>query len=152
MSNQLSPAEVTTRKQLARELLSAGIGPLHMAVEQPSPEELPQPAVLLADLRLQFPDGLAPVPQPLPAFPHRERPLTGDCDVLVITWTLAELRGLADVLTPGFDSRRWYYYSHRFDSHYDTQIRDGAPAKRNRRLGSWFRTRIGGKTVVCFKS
>jgi nucleoside phosphorylase len=31
-------------------------------------------------------------------------------------------------------------------------IRDGAPASKNRRLGSWFATRIGGLRVLCFKS
>ena len=152
MSTELRPEEVTARKELARELLSRGLDAIDMAVEQPSPEGLPEPVVMLADLNLQFPDGFAPVPQPLQVFPDRERPLTGQCDVLVVTWTVAELRALADVLTPGFDRRRWYYYRHRFDSHYDAQIRDGAPAKRSRRLGSWFRTRIGSKTVVCFKS
>jgi hypothetical protein len=140
------------RKEIARYLLSSGVDKADMATEQPDPDALPVDAVLTANLGLSYPDGLGPLPQPLPDFPDSEAPISEQADVLVITWTVAELNGLADVLTPGFNRRRWYYYRHRFDSHYDALIRDGAPAKSNRRLGSWFKTMIGKKTTICFKS
>jgi hypothetical protein len=144
--------DLDNRKGLARYLLALGLDEADLAIEQPAPDSLPEVAVLTADLGLMFPDGLAPVPQPLSDFPDREEPIGEQADVLVIVWTVAELDGLADVLTPGFSRRRWYFYRHRFDSHYDALIRDGAPAKTSRRLGSWFKTQIGDKSVICFKS
>ncbi len=89
------------RKEVARQLLSSGLDELDMATEQADPDALPSDAVLTADLGLTYPDGLAPVPQPLDEAPDREDPITEQADVLVIPWTVAELNGLADVLTPG---------------------------------------------------
>ncbi|XWN32730.1 MAG: hypothetical protein ROR55_06450 [Devosia sp.] len=146
--------DIDERKAVARALLALGTDAIDMATEQIDPAILPEEPALLADLNLgaKFPDGLAPVPQPFDERPDREKPITEQVDVLVITWTIAELNGLADVLTPGFSRRHWYYYRHRFDDHYDALIREGAPAKNNRRLGSWFKTQIGDKSVICFKS
>lgn len=143
---------VEDRKEIARALLSLGLDAVDMAPIPPDPNALPAAAVLTADLGLDYPNGLAPVPQELASAPDRNAPFEEQADVLVITWTIAELNGLADVLTPGFSRRRWHYYSHRFDDHYDALIRSGAPAKGNRRLGSWFKTKIGNKSVICFKS
>lgn len=107
----------------------------------------------LLDLGLPWPTGENPVPQPWPdndvpspfdALPH--------ADVLVVTWTVAEHEALADVLTPGYSRKTWARYARRFEDHYKPQIRPGAPALYAGRLGSYFRTQIADKKLVCFKS
>jgi hypothetical protein len=135
--------------ELARNLLSSGITPLDMDL-QPDFSLLPPGAVTLANLGIPFPDGLAPsskeikpVPQPSDKLPQK--------DVLVITWTVDEARAMADVLTPGFTKDHWYRYNRNFNQ-YDPKIRKGAPAKLMKRLGSYFPTEIGGKSVLCYKS
>jgi hypothetical protein len=95
--------------------------------------------------------GLAPIPEPIDPAPDPDARLPR-CDVVVITWTQAENDALADVLTPGYERRRWYRYRRNFGTHFEPQIRAGAPAKRARRLGSYFPTRIGDQKVICFKS
>jgi hypothetical protein len=110
----------------------------------------PEPTAL-ADLGLPWPGGLAPQPQPLEVEPDTSDPLPR-ADVLVVTWTVAEVEALADTLTPGFSRNNWYRYDRSFDTHYRPQIRKGAPALRVNRLGSYFPTRIGDKIVLCVKS
>jgi hypothetical protein len=118
-------------------------------------EDIADELGLLADegLDLPWPAGLKPQPQPWNA---ADRPSDDDrllqADVLVVTWTVAEWRALADVLTPGFPSKIWQFYSRGFETLYKPQIRAGAPSLANGRLGAYFRTRIGAKSVVCFKS
>lgn len=104
-------------------------------------------------LALPWPAGLAPQPLPWGAVdrPGAEDPLP-HADILVVTWTVAEHRALADVLTPGFAAKSWQSYRHNFDSKFRSEIRDGAPSLKANRLGSYFRTKIGGKTLICFKS
>ncbi|HEY0154481.1 MAG TPA: hypothetical protein VGB92_20880 [Longimicrobium sp.] len=139
-----------SRKELARLLLDAG-------TEEADVQPQPSMAALLADpvgppkLKIPFPDGLAPRPQPIDPAPNAEAALP-QADVLVVTWTVAELNALADVLTPGVQRDAWYRYRRGFDERYAGQIREGAPAAKSRRLGSYFPTRIGGQSVVCFKS
>lgn len=101
-------------------------------------------------LPLPWPDGLAPEPTPLDEAPASDAALP-QADVLLVTWTVAELRALADVLTPGYQREDWYPYDRNF-ADYEPHIRGGAPALRVRRLGSYFMTRLGNKTVLCFKS
>ncbi|TFH27057.1 MAG: hypothetical protein E4H00_09905, partial [Myxococcales bacterium] len=104
-----------------------------------------------APLAINWPTGLAPVPQELTSEPDETDPLPR-ADVLVVTWTAAELLALADVLTPGVNPRtRWYRYARSFDD-YLPEIRGGAPARQARRLGSYYPTRIGTKSVLCVKS
>lgn len=104
-----------------------------------------------ADLRIGWPDGLAPTPAPLAEEPSPEDPLPR-ADYVVITWTAAEMLALADVLTPGVNPRRrWYRYERDFDR-YLPDIRRGAPARFAGRLGSYHPTRIGNRSVLCFKS
>ncbi len=104
-----------------------------------------------APLAIDWPAGLEPVPQELATEPDVTDPLPR-ADVLVITWTVAELLALADVLTPGVNPRtRWYRYARNFDD-YLPEIRSGAPARQARRLGSYYPTRIGTKSVLCVKS
>ncbi len=113
------------------------------------PRQPPQPA-LMAELGLPWPPGLAPQPQPLDVEPDVSDPLPR-ADVLVITWTVAEVEALADVLTPGFNRNSWYRYARDFDD-YLPQIRARAPARAAKRLASYFPTRIGERDVLCVKS
>ena len=98
----------------------------------------------------RWPAGLVPSPvddpgpDPLAALPQ--------ADYVVITWTAAEVRALAKVLTPGVDAKaRWYPYRHNYGTLLPG-IRGGAPARAAHRLASWYRTSIGGKHVLCVKS
>lgn len=111
----------------------------------------PAPVIPMVALALPWPAGLAPNPQPLDDEPSPNDPLP-KADVLVVTWTVAEVEALADTLTPGHGRNTWYRYARRFQEHYVPLIRRGAPALAARRLGSYFPTRIGNKDVLCFKS
>ena len=73
-------------------------------------------------------------------------------DVLVVTWTAAEHKALADVFTPGHPRDHWYPYDRRFADHYAPLIRRGAPALGARRLVSWFPASIGQTTLALVKS
>ncbi len=132
--------------ELARHVIEYGKDESDDGDRIPVPE-----ASLLADLGLQFPAGLAPTPTQLDIEPTTSDPLP-KAEVLVVTWTVAEVEALADTLTPGFSRRNWYRYDRFFQERYIDQIRPGAPAQAARRLGSYFPTRIGGKRVLCFKS
>src|ERR1700730_4365271 len=73
-------------------------------------------------------------------------------DVLVVTWTVDEGHALSRVLTPGKDSRNDYRpYTHNFAS-ISRKMRRGCPALLAKRLGAYWGTKIGGKSVVIFKS
>src|SRR5262249_4517383 len=102
-------------------------------------------------LDLPWPAGLDPRPQELAVEPDPSDPMP-KADVLVITWTIAEMLALADVLTPGVNPRtRWYRYDRLFDN-YRPNIRKGAPALMAERLASYYPTKIGTKNVLCVKS
>lgn len=104
-----------------------------------------------AALDVAWPAGLAPVPRELADEPDVTDPLPR-ADVLVITWTAAEMLALADTLTPGVNPRTsWYRYSRHFES-YLPEMRGGAPARMVQRLGSYYPTTIGAKKVLCVKS
>jgi hypothetical protein len=108
-------------------------------------------AVARAALPLDWPSGLEPTPQPLDHEPDPSDPLPR-ASCLVVTWTKEELRALADVLTPGVNpSTRWYRYDRDFER-YLPSIRKGAPARVVNRLGSYHPTKIGNRSVLCFKS
>jgi nucleoside phosphorylase len=142
--------DLDQRKQIARLLLESGVDEVDLQLA-PQLAALPAEAVLTADLAIPFPQGLAPIPQPLPAIPDPADALP-QARVLVVTWTVAEQDGLADVLTPGFGRKAWYRYNRGFEERYQANIRRGAPALQARRLGSWFPTQVGGIPVICFKS
>lgn len=73
-------------------------------------------------------------------------------DVLVVTWTVDEGHALSRVLTPGKDSRNDYLsYTHNY-AQISQDMRAGCPATEAKRLGAWWTTKIGGKSVVVFKS
>ena len=101
-------------------------------------------------LASRWPAGLAPIPvddvgvDPDAPLPH--------ADYVVVTWTAAEARALANVLTPGVDAAtKWHPYHHNYDALLPT-IRAGAPARSARRLASWYRISIGGRSGLCMKS
>ena len=141
------PVDIPERKEIARLLLDAGTAPIDLELEPVVDQE----AALLADLGIPFPDGLAPEPQPIDPVPARDAPLP-KADVVVVTWTVAELNALADVLTPGHPRSHWYRYTRGFEDRFLPQIREDAPARQAKRLASWFPTKIGTKTVLCMKS
>jgi hypothetical protein len=73
-------------------------------------------------------------------------------DVLVVTWTVDEGHALSRVLTPGKDSRNDYLsYTHNFAA-ISKKMRRGCPALEAKRLGAYWTTSIGDKSVVVFKS
>jgi hypothetical protein len=73
-------------------------------------------------------------------------------DALVVTWTVEEGHALSRVLTPGKDSRNDYAsYRHNF-ARIAKKMRKGCPALQAGRLGVYWTTKIGDKTVVVFKS
>jgi nucleoside phosphorylase len=73
-------------------------------------------------------------------------------DVLVVTWTVDEGHALSRVLTPGKDSHNDYLsYTHNYAA-ISAKMRAGCPAKQAKRLGAYWTTKIGGKSVVVFKS
>jgi hypothetical protein len=133
------------RITLARRIIEFGTDE-----EDLQPRQVVQPAAALADLGLPWTAGLEPRPREI-----NPEPATGDAlpraDVLVVTWTVAENEALADVLTPGFSRNNWYRYDRKFNQ-YISKIRNGAPARKANRLGSYFPTRIGNRDVLCFKS
>ncbi len=115
---------------------------------------IPQ-ALVMSSVSLQtipWPKASAPRPAPMRRRPRPEAALP-KADCLVVTWTVAEGHALSDVLTPGYRSDRdWYPYRRRYASYYAQRIRKGAPALQSKRLGLYFLSRIGSKTVLCFKS
>jgi nucleoside phosphorylase len=150
---QPTTTDIGYRKQLARALLSAGSEQLALAVPELAAglDAAAGAPAAAAGLSIGWPSGLAPVPQPPAVTPDPEGPLPA-ADVLVVTWTAAEHKALADVLTPGHPPGRWLPYRHRFSDRFLPQIRPGAPARAAGRLGSWYPIRVGGRTVVCVKS
>jgi hypothetical protein len=112
-----------------------------------SPQTLPPAGAMAASTRspIPWPQGTAPMPQPMAQKPSATAPLP-QCDYVIVTWTVEEARCLADTLTPGFPSKTaWYLYAHKFDTDYASIIRHGAPASMSKRLGSYFLTSISGK-------
>jgi hypothetical protein len=132
---------------LARRVIDYGLtpddlGPRQYGTEARSPRR---------DLKLTFPASLAPTPVELDVEPATSDPLPR-ADVLVVTWTVAEMLALADVLTPKVNPRtRWYRYDRKFEE-YLPNIRNGAPSRMANRLGSYYPTKIGSTKVLCVKS
>jgi len=99
---------------------------------------------------IPWPRGLAPKTGAAPGG-SADRALP-QADILVVTWTVDEGHALSRVLTPGKDSRNDYRsYTHNFAT-ISRKMRSGCPALQAKRLGAWWPTSIGGKSVVVFKS
>src|SRR5690242_19191316 len=76
-----------------------------------------------------------PYRRPFPA-PSSEDPLP-IADVLVVTYTVAEGYALADILTPGIDTRAWTEYKNGWDALEKLIIGHHAPALGYGRTGLW---------------
>ena len=73
-------------------------------------------------------------------------------DKATYTWTVDEGHATSRVLTPGKDSRNDYVpYTHNF-AKIAKKMRKGCPALQAKRLGAFWTTTIGKKSVVAFKS
>jgi nucleoside phosphorylase len=133
------------RKEIARYLLSRGLNP---QTAEPDTERL------LVDLgsghNIEFPDRLTPTPAPLDPAPAVDDKLPA-ADIVVITWTVDEVAGLANVLTPNVSAEKWHKYTRHFDQ-YKPHIRPHAPAANSGRLASYMPTTVGNTRVLCMKS
>ena len=99
---------------------------------------------------IAWPKSLAPKTGPTPSG-SSDSPLP-KADVLLVTWTVDEGHALSRVLTPGKDSRNDYLsYTHNFAS-ISKKMRKACPAIEAKRLGAYWTTSIGEKSVVVFKS
>jgi purine-nucleoside phosphorylase len=99
---------------------------------------------------IPWPKGLAPTTGRAPG--GRANSPLPKADVLVVTWTVDEGHALSRVLTPGKDSHNDYRaYTHNFAT-IAKKMRRGCPALELKRLGAFWTTRIGDKSVVVFKS
>jgi Phosphorylase superfamily len=133
------------RREIARYLLGRGLDDQTL---------VPSAAVLdaaAAAPKIAFPDGLAPQPVPAPANWDPDSPLPA-ADVVVITWTVDELAGLARVFTPGHSAAKWARYTHNYASKFAPLIRAHAPAATSKRLGSFQMVTVAGLRVLCMKS
>ena len=137
------------REQLARELLSSGWEPNDGKMFVDPAAQLVS-AGLAADLNIPFPPALKPQPQAITPPPSPNDPLP-KADVVIVTWTVDEVRALCDVLTPKITRDSWYRYARNFNQ-YSPKIREGAPALNAGRLGSYYVTQVGTKKVLCIKS
>jgi nucleoside phosphorylase len=134
------------RKEIARYLLERGLDGQTMA---PSATHL-ELAATSTPRRVEFPASLAPVMVPIPADHDPAAPLPA-ADIVVVTWTVDELAGMAKVFCPGHSASRWAKYTHDFDK-YAGRIRSHAPAANSKRLGSYQPVTIGNLKVLCMKS
>jgi hypothetical protein len=100
------------------------------------------------------PEPLKPIPWPKGLAPRpakRQPKKLPAADVLVVTWTAAEAAALADVLTPGVESRVWARYADRWTT-YEHQLTWRSPARFSKCLGQWALSEIGGRRALLFKS
>jgi nucleoside phosphorylase len=97
---------------------------------------------------IDWPAGLAPIPAT--TAPVGES--LPKADVLIVTWTMDEGHALAKVLSPGFDSKSdWKPYVKNY-AQISADMQKGCPALEEKRLGTYWTTTIGAKTVTLFKS
>lgn len=100
---------------------------------------------------------LAPIPWPAGKAP-KPLAITGPADaklpkadVLIVTWTVAEAKALADVLTPGVPASRWAPYTENWAT-FEPHLTGRSPARSERCLAHVFPTEIDGRRVMCAKS
>src|SRR6266850_2173376 len=102
--------DLDVRKEIARELLSSGITETDLDLEPPS---VGAPSPELKDLGFTFPAGLRPIARPIDPAPAPGTALP-EADVVIVTWTVDEVRALSDVFTPGFSRDAWYRYDRKY--------------------------------------
>lgn len=96
-----------------------------------------------------WPKALAPTTGSKPKGGNAKLPRA---DILLVTWTVDEGHALSRVLTPGKDSHNDYApYTHNFKT-LAKKMRKACPALQAQRLGTYWTTSIGDKSVVVFKS
>jgi len=99
---------------------------------------------------IPWPKALAPTPAS--KLTRKSSAALPRADVLVVTWTVDEGHALSRVLTPSKDSRNDYLsYTHNY-ARISADMRNFCPAKEAKRLGAYWTTKIGSKSVVVFKS
>jgi nucleoside phosphorylase len=111
-------------------------------------------------VQIEWPAGLTPTPAA--AMPTGKS--LPEADVLIVTWTADEGSALSRVMTPGHESHRpvsadafepgtsyWEPYDKNFATITST-MRAGAPAIKAGRLGTYWTTKIGDRSVTLFKS
>src|SRR5215207_4189013 len=89
-------SDVGERKAVARTVLELGMTPIDYLLEPDVAGVMPD-ALLAADLNIPFPPERNPRPRPIDPRPVPSDPLPA-ADVIVVTWTAAEVSALADVL------------------------------------------------------
>src|SRR5262249_51551763 len=96
---------------------------------------------------IPWPTGLAPRPGRKPRGASLPK-----ADVLIVTWTMDEGHALSRVLTPSYDSAKdWKPYTKNFDA-IATKMVPTCPARQYGRLGTFWTTKIGRRSVTLFKS
>lgn len=109
-----------------------------------------EPVGVSSFVPIPWPDGLAPSPastaqnapsDPLPA-----------ADVLVVTWTSAEAKALADVLCPGHPVSTWITYSRNFATEYEPHLTVRSPAHEVGGMARYWPITIGSTKVLLIKS
>jgi nucleoside phosphorylase len=134
------------RREIARYLLSRGLDDQSLVPSEPALN-----AAATRPKKIAFPEGLAPQLVPAAADWDPDSPLPA-ADVVVITWTVDELAGLAKVFTPGHSAAKWARYTHNYTSKFAPHIRAHAPAATSKRLGSFQVVTVAGLRVLCMKS
>src|SRR3954451_19249298 len=109
-------------KQLTRRIITYGLDDTDLSGRNVTP------AGLAVQLGLPWPAGLEPKPYELDVEPNPSDPMP-EADVLVVTWTVAEVEALADTLTPGYARENWYRYDRNYKMHFEPLIRPRAPAR-----------------------
>lgn len=156
--------DIQERKQIARYLLSNEEPILSLLEEESKAIETlaikPRCATIFD---FNYPNGLKPTPLPIDPKPGKTDVLP-KADIVVITWTIAEAKALANIFTCPFHipdrsnptRNDWYLYDRNFLANFKDKIRKGAPSRGEcdniNILGSYFMCSIGTKKVLCFKS
>lgn len=152
---------IQERKEIARYLLSRGdfiedkFDPLPSLVKNLFNANI---APSVAPFDFKYPNKFEPLPIPVQPRPKKSNALP-EAPFVIITWTIAESKALADIFTRPFNPTKgtvrqnyWYEYDRNFHSKYKNKIREGAPSRRKSLLGSYFLSSINGKKILCFKS
>jgi nucleoside phosphorylase len=117
---------------------------------EPGTEEAAALAAALTPDPIPWPSGLTPARMVATVAPADTDPLP-QADVLIVTYTVAEGHGLADVLTPGYDTPTWTAYRNGWDQ-LRGDVGPNGPSHDYNRAGLWAVTKIGNVTAVLVKS
>ena len=117
---------------------------------EPETEEAEALAAAMTPDPIPWPPGLTPTRVISSISPADTDPLP-QADVLIVTYTVAEGHGLADVLTPGYGTTTWTPYRNGWDQLKGDVGPDG-PSHDYNRAGLWAVTKIGNVTAVLVKS